>query len=159
MSFSARLHEMIAVEEPGLRAISDQSAQTKPSDKGWSKKQELGHLIDSALNNRVRFVKAALEGQFDGPGYDGNGWVDLGGYAEMRWAGLIDLWKMSNEALAPLIDRIPKERLSAPCHVGGAPPVTLEFVIEDYILHMQHHLDHILSREVVRTYPGAAIGF
>jgi hypothetical protein len=158
-SFSVRLFDAIAAEEPELRSISDQSAQTKPANNGWSKKQELGHLIDSAVNNRVRFVYAALEGQFTGRGYDGPGWVDLGGYAEMPWARLIDLWKMSNEALAVLIGRIPKERLSAPCRIGGAEAVTLEFVIEDYVLHMQHHLDHILSREKITTYPGAAIGF
>jgi len=157
-SFSVRLLNAIAAEEPQLRAVSEQAAQAKPGDK-WSKKQELGHLIDSSLNNRVRFVKAALEGKFDGPGYDGDGWVDLAGYAEAPWVRLIDHWKMSNESLAVLLNRIPKERMSASCIIGGAPPVTLEFVIEDYILHMQHHLDHILSREKITTYPGAAIGF
>jgi hypothetical protein len=58
-----------------------------------------------------------------------------------------------------LLDRIPRERLSAPCVIGGSPPVTLQFVIDDYVLHMQHHLDHILARDVVRSYPGASIGF
>jgi hypothetical protein len=36
--------------------------------------------------------------------------------------------------------------------------VTLRFLIEDYVLHMQHHLDHILGREKVTQYPGAAAG-
>jgi hypothetical protein len=36
--------------------------------------------------------------------------------------------------------------------------VTLEFLIEDYVLHMQHHLDHILERNVITEYPGAALG-
>lgn len=31
----------------------------------------------------------------------------------------------------------------------------LEFVVNDYIQHMQHHLDHILGREEVRSYPSA----
>jgi hypothetical protein len=37
--------------------------------------------------------------------------------------------------------------------VGKDAPVTLEFLIDDYILHMQHHLDHILAREHVTAYP------
>jgi DinB superfamily len=157
ISFSVRLLNAIAAEEPRLSGISEQSAGAKPANK-WSKKQELGHLIDSAVNNRVRFMKAALEGSYTGPGYDQDGWVELGGYGEMPWTGLIDLWKLSNEALAGPISRIPKERLSAPCQVGKDPQVTLEFLIGDYILHMQHHLDHILSRDHITAYPGAALG-
>jgi hypothetical protein len=49
------------------------------------------------------------------------------------------------------------QRLDAQCVIGANPPVTLGFVIEDYVLHMQHHLDHILGRDTVRQYPGAAL--
>ena len=145
-SLSVRLQNTLLKEEPRLRAISEQFAHTKSSANAWSKKQELGHLIDSAVNNRVRFIKAALEGQYTGPGYDQDRWVEMGGYADMAWTGIIDLWKMSNEALAGPVSRIPPERLSALCHIGAGAPVTLEFLVGDYIDHMQHHLDHILSR-------------
>jgi hypothetical protein len=40
--------------------------------------------------------------------------------------------------------------------VGNDAPVTLQFVIEDYVAHMQHHLDHILRRETVTQYPRPA---
>jgi len=43
------------------------------------------------------------------------------------------------------------------CHVGGNPPVTLRFLIEDYVLHMQHHIDQLLRREVITQYPGASL--
>ena len=155
-----KLIDLIAAEEPQLRAISEQVANTRPGGgPGWTRKQELGHLIDSAANNRQRFIVASLQGSLDLPSYDGSGWVRLGGYDAMSWNTLIDLWKALNQAILPLLDRIPPERLSAPCRIGGAPAVELQFVIDDYVLHMQHHLDHILAREVVRTYPGAAIGF
>src|SRR5207247_7165566 len=138
-----KLKDVLATEEPLLRAISEQVAKTRPGGgPGWTRKQELGHLIDSAANNRARFIVAALEGGFNAPGYDGPGWVELGGYSEMSWATLVDLWKLLNQAILPLLDRIPAERLSAPCVIGGAPAVTLQFVIDDYVLHMQHHLDH-----------------
>jgi hypothetical protein len=42
------------------------------------------------------------------------------------------------------LERIPEDRLKAECRIGDGPAVTLEFVIDDYIRHMQHHLDHIL---------------
>jgi hypothetical protein len=156
-SLSQRLQRAIAEEEPRLRAITEQSAGARRGE-GWSKKQELGHLIDSAANNRARFINAALAGQYAGPSYDGPGWVELGGYAGMPWADVVDLWKTLNHALVVVLERIPPGRLSAQCRIGDAGPVTLEFVIADYILHMRHHLDHILSREQVTEYPGAALG-
>ena len=103
-------------------------------------------MIDSAANNRARFINAALAGQYAGPSYDGDGWVDLGGYAGMEWSEVVSLWAALNRALATVVERIPAERLSAPCRIGDDAPVTLEFVIEDYLLHMRHHLDHIVPR-------------
>jgi len=157
-SLAQRLRTAITDEERGLRDIPEASAAAMPKPAAWSKKQELGHLIDSATNNRVRFINAALHGAYAGPSYNGNGWVAMGGYQETPWSNLIELWKASNLALAAVVERVPDERLSAECRIGDAQPVTLEFVIDDYILHMQHHLDHILARERPTAYPGAAIG-
>ncbi len=158
-SLPDRLFRAVVNEEPNLRALTERSAAGRSGEsEGWSRKQELGHLIDSATNNRVRFVKAALEGQYSGPSYDGIGWVELGGYAEMSWTDLVDTWGLLNMAIVALLKRIPQECLSAQCRIGDADPLTLEFIIEDYILHMQHHLDHILSHRQLTEYPGAAIG-
>jgi hypothetical protein len=156
-SLSQRLQSAIAEEEPRLRAITEQSAGASRGE-GWSRKQELGHLIDSSANNRARFIGAALAGQYAGPSYDGPGWVKLGGYAGIPWADVVDLWKTLNQALIVLLEHIPPGRLSAQCRIGDAEPVTLEFVIADYILHLRHHLDHILSREQGTEYPGETHG-
>jgi hypothetical protein len=158
-SFGERLRVAVAQEGSRLRSIGEDIAGARPQvAHSWSKKEELGHLIDSATNNRVRFVKAAVEGKYEGPSYDGRAWVDLGGYADMPWSTLIDLWASLNSALANAVDRIPQERLSCSCRIAVAKPVTLEFLIDDYILHMKHHLDHILDRDRLTEYPGAAIG-
>jgi hypothetical protein len=84
--------------------------------------------------------------------------VRVHGYHEMPWLTLLDSWRQHNELLSRLVKRIPEERLTVPCRIGSADAVTLRFLIEDYVLHMQHHLDHILSREKVTQYPGAAAG-
>lgn len=158
MALSQSLRENIAAEEPRLRSISDEAASAAPRPGAWNKKQELGHLIDSATNNRVRFVKGALDNGFTGPSYDAEGWVSIGGYNEMRWASLVDLWKALNEALAVALDRIPPDRLAAQCRIADAQPVTLQFLIDDYVLHMRHHMDHIVGRDHMTEYPGAAVG-
>jgi DinB family protein len=146
-NLSQRLRTAIAATEPKLRAITEATASDRPGGgDGWSRKQELGHLVDSAANNRIRFINAALAGEYTGPSYDGHGWVALGGYADMPWADVVGLWTALNRALAMVVERIPAGRLAAPCRIGSDDAVTLEFVIGDYIDHMQHHLDHIVSR-------------
>src|SRR5512136_1146777 len=109
------LRRAVRNEEPLLRAITDSAAGATPGADRWSKKEELGHLLDSAVNNRVRFVRAALEGRFEGPSYDSRGWVDMGGYGQMPWPELIDVWRAANTSLAVLISRIPEDRCSAEC--------------------------------------------
>jgi hypothetical protein len=146
-SLSERFRTAVFEAELALRALAEPVVATRSDGgEGWSRKQELGHLIDSAANNRARFINAALAGQYAGPSYDGDGWVELGGYAGMDRTEVVGLWAALNRALATVVERIPAERLSAPCRIGDAEPVTLEFVIEDYLRHMRHHLDHIVSR-------------
>jgi DinB superfamily len=158
-NLSQSLEQVLAFEYVNLRVLGDEEAATRPSGPdSWSRKEELGHLIDSAVNNHVRFLRASLENEYSGPPYDQDGWVRAHGYHDLAWLSLLDTWRQHNELLARLVKRIPQERLAASCRIGSAAPVTLRFLIEDYVLHMQHHLDHILGREKLTQYPGAAAG-
>lgn len=152
------LQQTVEREVVNLRAVTELEASVKPAPDVWSQKEELGHLIDSAANNHVRFVRASLEPEFRGPGYQQDAWVSIHGYHEMPWTEVIDFWQHYNRFLAGLVRRIPNLLLEAQCVVGNSAPVTLRFLIEDYTLHMQHHLDHILKREKITQYPGAAMG-
>ena len=158
-SLARSLEQAVAFEYVNLRVLTDEQAALRPSGPdSWSRKEELGHLLDSAVNNHVRFTCASLEQQYAGPTYDQDGWVRAHGYHELPWLALLDAWRQHNELLARVVKRIPEERLAAPCRIGSAASVTLRFLIEDYVLHMQHHLDHILEREKITQYPGAAAG-
>lgn len=93
----------------------------------WSRKQELGHLLDSTpQNNHQRIVLAALHGGYEGPTYAQNGWVDLHGYDDMSWDELLLHWSTRNQLLGRVIARIPKERLAAPVTIGTDPAMPLE---------------------------------
>ncbi len=153
------LEKVLAFEFVNLRVLADEEAAIRPAGaNSWSRKEELGHLIDSAINNHVRFVRASLEPEFTGQGYDQDGWVRAHGYHELAWPTLLEMWRQHNELLVRVVKRIPEARLATVCHMGDAAPVTLSFLIDDYVLHMQHHLDHILGREKLTQYPGAAAG-
>ena len=110
---------------------------------GWNRKQILGHLLDSAANNRQRFVRAAIEGSYVGPGYMQDAWVAAHGYAHLSWTTLVEWWKVEHDILMTVVDRIPEERMSARCTVGKDAPVTLRYLIEDYTRHQFHHFGQL----------------
>lgn len=150
-----RLADTIQRELPNLHKLSDAQASLPRGPGKWSAKEELGHLIDSAANNHIRFVNGALEPQFQGPGYAQDEWVRLHAYGKMSWDSIVELWFRYNSLLAELVGNIPEDRLKTLCSIGKNPPVTLQFLIEDYILHLQHHIDQLLRREVITQYPGS----
>jgi hypothetical protein len=105
----------------------------------------------------MRFASAALDGEFRGPGYAQEDWVRLHGYSGMPWETIVDIWSRYNMLLVGLVANIPEERLGSSCFIGANPEVTLRFVIEDYVAHMQHHIDQMLRRTTVTRYSGAAM--
>jgi DinB superfamily len=150
---SRGLAQTIERELPSLRSLGDERASLPRAPGKWCPKEELGHLIDSAANNHIRFVGGALASEFRGPGYAQNDWVRLHGYSAMSWDAIVDFWFAYNQFLTGLIHRIPDSRLETKCLISTNRPVTLGFLIEDYILHMQHHIDQLLRRDVITPYP------
>ena len=114
-------------------------------DGAWTRLEILGHLIDSAANNHQRFVRAMAEGDLVWPGYDQEAMVRAQQFGRAAPPLLISLWESFNLYLARLMAIVPEQRLGALCVIGGAEAVTLEFLITDYVAHMQHHLRQIFE--------------
>ena len=109
----------------------------------WSVKEELGHLLDSAANNHQRIVRAQLEDNPAMPGYDGPHWVRLHAYQKRDWHELIGLWEALNGQLLAAAEAVPDSAWSRTCTIAGSAPLTLQFVVEDYMHHMRDHLRHM----------------
>lgn len=139
----------LAIEEnvPLLTAIGETDSFGTRGPGTWSRKQILGHLTDSALNNLQRFVRAQQGTELVFPDYDQPFWVAAGGYQDRPWAALVGLWAELNRHLAHVISRIPSERLGTPCRIGESQSMTLEFIVRDYVKHLRHHLAQILDPE------------
>jgi hypothetical protein len=151
---SQLLEGLLQREISVLRSVPEAAASVRPlGDSTWSPKEELGHLIDSATNNHVRFVRALIEPEFHGPGYAQSDWVRVHEYQKMSWLVIVDFWYQYNSFLVNLLDRMAEVKLETACFVGADNPVSLRFLVEDYVLHMQHHVDHLLGREHVTPYP------
>jgi hypothetical protein len=115
------------------------------ADGKWSRKQLLGHLIDSAANNHQRFIRGQLDGPHAFPGYEQETWVERNGYADAAWSDLVALWQNYNLHLLRVLARIPPDKLNEQCTVGDSEPMTLGYIAEDYVRHLKHHLQQLLS--------------
>jgi hypothetical protein len=77
------------------------------------------------------------------PGYDQNRWVALHAYRQRDWEELIELWYALNRQLLAAAESTPDSAWSRTLTVAGSEPLTLQFVFEDYVAHLLHHLQHI----------------
>ncbi len=139
----SRLQQLVETAEPELRSIGDAASMDPLLAGGWSRKQVIGHLIDSASNNHQRFVRAALQTSLDFPAYDQNGSVRVQGIQDADWALLVGLWALYNRYLAHVIAGLPESKLGTACRIGSGQPVTLGFLLEDYLRHLVHHLNQL----------------
>ncbi|SPE32543.1 conserved hypothetical protein [Acidobacteriia bacterium SbA2] len=140
---SADLLRVVETAEPRLRAFSELESAKPVLTGGWSRKQVVGHLIDSASNNHQRFVRAALQPSLDFPTYDQVGNARVQVFQEAGWSLLISLWADYNRYLAHVIAHLPESKLNTVCRIGSGSPVTLEFLARDYFRHLVHHLAQI----------------
>lgn len=142
---------------PRLLQISESQSEQPRAEAEWSSKQIIGHLVDSAANNHARFVLGQLKDDLIFPGYDQDGWVKTNHYQDESWTQLVNLWRSYNLHLHHVMTRASRDKLNTPCTqhtlqeiafktVPQSEPVTLEYLMKDYVDHLKHHLDQILPR-------------
>ena len=141
-----------------LSALDEEEASRPRAEDKWSAKQIIGHLIDSAANNHRRFVLAQLTDHLAFEGYAQNDWVRVQHYDAAPWAQLVALWQAYNLHLLHVMANADPVKLQTPCTqhtldriawqtVSQSEPVTLEYLMRDYIGHLKHHLRQIFDEE------------
>ena len=128
-----------------LHIISDDEFNYKQTPDKWSKKQILGHLIDSATNNHQRFIRSQFE-YVPIISYDQNKWNVFNYYQQMKVGQLIIFWASYNLQLLALYKLIPSANLKNECNTGEQNNVTIEWLFNDYVSHLEHHLQKILEK-------------
>jgi len=141
-----RTNQLISEYSELLNAISESEFSAKPSPGKWSKKEILGHLIDSATNNHQRFIRAQFEEKPE-IYYDEDMWVQYNYYNELSSKQLIHFWTAYNKQLVEIMKRIPAENLLKECKMRDGRYLTLDYLVNDYVVHLQHHLDQIFGSE------------
>jgi hypothetical protein len=133
-----------------LAATPDVVYSEKPRPDKWSKKEILGHLVDSAQNNIRRFIIAQYE---ESPtiGYAQDAWVTCSNYQGYPIEDLVGLWTLLNRHVVIILKQMSPEAAQRMCSMGGQPQ-SLEWVAADYCNHLLHHLHQILDLEPI-AYP------
>jgi hypothetical protein len=140
------LQNIVSECERKFLAIPDKDAGRSAHPGQWSRKEILGHLIDSATNNHQRFIRMQLAEELKFPGYEQDEWVRLNHYAARPWKDLVILWAAYNRHLADVIERIAPEALTHVWDKTGDLSDTrydLEFVATDYVAHLRRHVEQI----------------
>lgn len=143
IQISRQLAEIVVRTERDLARLSEEATSKPAIQGGWSRKQILGHLIDSASNNHQRFVRAMLSDELRWPSYDQSGCVRVERFEDARWSDLLSFWTGYNRFLAHVLAGVPEDKRNTLCFIGNNPQMTLEQLAVDYIKHMEHHLEQL----------------
>jgi len=138
-----------------IGAISEQGFSAKPSPNKWSRKEVLGHLIDSAQNNLRRFICGQYETSPPKIVYDQEHWVNANAYQHMDTKEVIALWILINSRIAAVLKQMPSNSYAKECDTGknSVSLHSLEWLADDYVKHLKHHLNQIIpnSFDIVYT--------
>jgi hypothetical protein len=143
---SEELRQIIIEYTAKILAIPEMEFSAKPFPHKWSKKEVLGHLTDSAHNNLRRFIC----GQYEVPPpyivYDQDFWVQANEYSTASKEDTVQLWRLLNQRICTVLNNMHIPNYSKVCNTGkGAESLhTLQWLAEDYVSHLKHHLDQII---------------
>jgi hypothetical protein len=148
--FRARVEEAAAV----LLELDAGEAARRPGPGKWSRKEIIGHLVDSAANNHTRFVRAQIEEDMIFLGYEQDAWVRVERYHDADWIALVELWRAYNHHIAHIMASADAEALDRPRSrhnldnlawqaIPATESATLDYFMRDYVDHMNHHLRQV----------------
>jgi hypothetical protein len=146
-----QLDRVLIQYTPKILAVSELELSTKVNAKTWSKREILGHLIDSAQNNIRRFLVAQYE-PVPSITYAQDQWVKLSHYQHWPTQDLIELWVLLNRQISRILAHFSDQAASRTCDTGGLAPTRLDEVAADYMKHLLHHVHQIVGMEPV-AYP------
>ncbi len=124
----------------------DQNILEERKPKKWSKKEIIGHLVDSAVHNLVRFTEINyVDKPYQRRTYSPDDLVDINKYQEMDIEELTQLWFVINKQLVRLMKTVDPEALNYKIIFGDGVVDDLRFLMTDYVEHLEHHINQIKS--------------
>lgn len=140
------LKQLIDLYSEKLNAFTDAEFSNKPRPDKWSKKEVVGHLIDSAQNNLRRFIVGQYDTTPSKIVYNQDFWVAANNYQHVDKKDIIALWKLINQQICSVLDNMITSNYAKVTDTGknAVDLHSLEWLAQDYVKHMKHHINQII---------------
>jgi len=132
------------------RQLPEEKSTLRSSPSGWTLKEIIGHLIDSASNNHQRITRLQLAPELQFPSYENEKWLAAEKWNRLAWPEILDLFKQYNLFLAHLIRNADPNSLKNRWFGrdrSGERIFSLEEMIADYLKHLKEHLAQFEAQE------------
>jgi len=127
-----------------FKTLKGITLEEKVSEEKWSKKEIIGHLIDSSIHNLVRFTEINYsEKPYIYRTYNQNDLIKINHYQEMDKDELIQLWYNLNNQIIRLFKTVTEEALEYKIQLTDNSLIDLRFLMTDYVEHLEHHINQI----------------
>src|SRR5688500_10583693 len=136
-TIASELETIITTYTPALKSLTEQELIHSSSPGKWTRKEMIGHLIDSAQNNIRRFIVAQYEKE---PViiYKQDEWVKINNYRDHAGSDLIQLLILLNRQIVMIMRNTTGDMAHRTCKTESVHDI--KWLAKDYVKHLQHHL-------------------
>ncbi len=142
-----RFDDLLECGQSYFNQATEHEISTKPNPVKWSKKEILGHLIDSAINNLQRFTEIQFEKKpYKIRNYNQAGLVNANDYQNSEIKEIVEFWMAINKRIKNLIKQQTEETLNFKIELDNGQISDLRFLMVDYVDHLEHHINQITHK-------------
>ncbi|WP_298516357.1 DinB family protein [uncultured Kordia sp.] len=143
---TTKLQQLLNKGTTYFKQTPESELSRKVSVDKWSKKEILGHLIDSGINNLQRFTEIQfVEKPYRIRTYHQNELVQANDYQNAETKEIVDFWNALNHRILNVMKQQTEETLNYVIELDTDNSCDLRFLMTDYVEHMEHHLKQILK--------------
>ena len=144
----AELENLLRKGQQFIAECEESRLAFKPSPTKWSKKEILGHLIDSGIKNLQRFNEIQFEQKpFVIHPYNQDELVKVNNYQGADTKQVLDFWLAINRWILRVIELQTEETLAYRIQFKNGETSDLAFLMQDYVDHLAHHLNQIMNHK------------
>jgi hypothetical protein len=142
-----KLEELTLKANSFFSTTEKEILELKPSEEKWSKKEILGHLIDSAIHNLQRLTEIQYcEKPYKIRKYNPDELVKANDYQNKEFNSLVQLWLQLNNQIGFVMQNQTNFTLAYSLILPDGQPNNLKFLMTDYVDHLEHHLNQIIKQ-------------
>jgi len=141
-----KLQRLLDAGQEYIATTSAAELAEKPNPEKWSKKEIIGHLIDSGIANLQRFTEIQFEEKpYKINQYNQNSLVVANDYQNAETKEIGQFWVSINNRIKNVIKQQSEESLNYKIEFYDGKVSDLRFLMNDYVEHLEHHLNQVIK--------------